>query len=83
MEIVTREQFEIRSDLELVHLPTGLIFSAYPYNRPDDMLRSITVKAASAEKSSEFIDDQTLQKIRRMAEQIFLERARRNHVERS
>jgi hypothetical protein len=47
------------------------------------MLRSITVKAASAEKRSEFIDDQTLQNIRRMAEQIFLQRARRNHVERS
>jgi hypothetical protein len=38
------------------------------------MLQSITVKAASAEKRSEFIDDQTLQNIRRMAKQILLEK---------
>jgi hypothetical protein len=83
MEIVTREQFKILSDLELMHLPTGLVFSAYPYNNPDDMLRSITVQRASAEKRSEFIDDQTLQNIRRMVEQILLEQVRRNNVKRS
>ena len=37
---VTREQFEIRSEVEVVHIPTGADFRAYPYRDPDDMLES-------------------------------------------
>ena len=43
MALVTREQFKIRSELEVVHIPTGAVFSAYPYSNPDDMLESIRV----------------------------------------
>ena len=43
MASVTREQFRIRSELEVVHIPTGAIFSAYPYSNPDDMLESVKV----------------------------------------
>ena len=36
MASVTREEFKIRSELEVVHIPTGAVFSAYPYSNPDD-----------------------------------------------
>ena len=37
MASVTREQFKIRSELEVVHIATGAVFTAYPYSNPDDM----------------------------------------------
>ena len=40
---VTREQFEIRSEVEVVHIPTGADFRAYPYSNVDDMLQSVKV----------------------------------------
>ena len=40
---VTREQFEIRSEVEVVHIPTGADFRAYPYSDVDDMLQSVKV----------------------------------------
>ena len=33
---VTREQFEIRSELEVVHIPTGTVFRVQPYIDPRD-----------------------------------------------
>jgi hypothetical protein len=44
MASVSRDQFEIRSELEVVHLPTGAVFRAYPYVDADDMLRSVQVQ---------------------------------------
>ena len=38
---VTREQFEIRSELEVVHFPTGTVFRAQPYIDPCDRVQSI------------------------------------------
>jgi hypothetical protein len=75
---VTRGQFKIRSDLEVVHEPTGVTFPAYPYSNPDDMLRSITVNWGGAEDRSGLIEHNARQNIRHVAEQIFLEQARRN-----
>ena len=43
---VTREQFKIRSEVEIVHIPTGSDFRAYPYSNPDDMLQSVKVSWA-------------------------------------
>ena len=40
MASVSREQFKIRSELEVVHIPTGAVFSAYPYSNPDDMWKA-------------------------------------------
>jgi hypothetical protein len=40
---VTREEFKIRSELEIVHIPTGAVFQAYPYSNPDDMLQRVKV----------------------------------------
>ena len=40
---VTREQSEIRSEVEVIHIPTGADFRAYPYSNPDDMLESVKV----------------------------------------
>ena len=38
---VTREQFEVRSELEVVHIPTGIVFRVHPYTDPHDRLQSI------------------------------------------
>ena len=43
LAFVTREQFKIRSEVEVVHIPTGAHFRAYPYSNPDDMLQSVKV----------------------------------------
>jgi len=40
---VTREQFEIRSEVEVVHIPTGAVFWAYPYSNPKDLLQNVKV----------------------------------------
>jgi hypothetical protein len=68
---VTREQFQIRSDVDVVHIPTGAVFQAYPYSDPADMLQSVKVnwgrEGAPAINYAE--------QIRRMASQLLLERA--------
>ena len=70
---VTREQFEIRSEVEVVHIPTGADFRAYPYRDPDDMLESVKVSwgraGAPAESTGDYADEQ----VRRMASQLLLE----------
>ena len=43
MASVTRDEFEIRSELEAVHIPTGAVCCAYPYSNPDDMLQSVKI----------------------------------------
>jgi hypothetical protein len=72
MVSVTREQFEVRSELEVFHNPTGAVFSAYPYSDPDDMLQSITVNwgPAGAPTAPDYAEQ-----IRRVASQLLLERA--------
>ncbi len=78
MPSVTRDEFEVRSELEAVHLPTGAVFLAYPYSDPDDMLHSITVHwgRASVGSSGDYAEQ-----VRRVASQLLLERANRatNH----
>ena len=69
---VTREQFEIRSELEVVHLPTGAVFSAYPYSDPEDMLHSIKVQWGRASPAS---TGDYAEEVRRVASQLLLERA--------
>ena len=80
MVSVTREQFEVRSGLEAVHLPTGAVFRAYPYSNPEDMLRSIQVewgRAGSPPLSGDYVEI-----IRRVASQLLLERALRDMEDR-
>ena len=76
MASVSREQFRIRSELEVVHIPTGAIFSAYPYSNPDDMLESVRVNwgraSATAESSGDYVEQ-----VRRMASRLLLEQALR------
>ena len=73
---VTREEFEIRSELEAVHIPTGTVFSAYPYSNPDDMLQSVKANWGRSGASAESIGDYAEQ-VRRVASQLLLERAHR------
>jgi hypothetical protein len=68
---VTRDQFKIRSELEVVHIP---LFRAYPYSNPDDMLQSVKVNWGRAGAPA---DSGYAEQIRRMALQLLLERARR------
>ena len=60
MASVTREHFKVRSELEVVHIPTGAVFSAYPYSNPDDMLDSVKVNwgraGATAESSGDYAE---------------------------
>ena len=76
MASVTREEFKIRSELEVVHIPTGAVFSAYPYSSPDDMLESVRVNwgraSATAESSGEYAEQ-----VRRMGSRLLLEQALR------
>ena len=75
MASVTREQFTIRSELEVVHTPTGAVFWAYPYSKPENVLESVRVnwgRAASAENAGNYADQ-----VRGMASQLLLEQALR------
>ena len=72
MASVTREEFKIRSELEVVHIPTGAIFSAYPYSNPDDMLESVRVNWSRTGVPS---TGDYAEQVRRMASQLLLEQA--------
>ena len=63
---VRREEFKIRSDLEVLHIPTRAVFRAYPYGNPDDMLQSVKVTWGRAGAPGESTGDYAEQ-IRRMA----------------
>ena len=71
---VTREQFEVRSELEVVHIPTGAVFRAHPYSNPGDMLQSMRVNwnetGTPPEGPGDFADE-----VQRVAAQLLLERA--------
>lgn len=72
--MVTREQFQIKSELEIVHLPTGAVFNAYPYSDPNDLLQSIKVNWG---RHGAPTDIEFSEQIRRTAAQLMLERTRR------
>ena len=74
MKTVTREQFTIESELEVVHVPTGIMFSTYPYNDPGDRVRSMTTSRRPTDES-EIIEGYAYQDISRMAAEILLEQA--------
>ena len=73
MASVTRDEFKIRSELEAVHIPTGAVFSAYPYSDPDDMLQSIKVQWRTGSPAS---TGDYAEQVRRFASQLLLEQAR-------
>jgi hypothetical protein len=67
---VTREQFEIISEVEVVHIPTGAYFRAYPYSDPDDMLQSVEANWGRAGPLASDYAEQ----VRCVALQLLLER---------
>lgn len=77
MTAVTREQFRVRSEIELVHLPTGATFWTYPYSDPADMLRSMTANWGGADERIGRTQDYDRQEIGRVAAELLLEQARR------
>jgi len=36
LAFATREQFKIKSEVEVVHIPTGAVFQAYAYSKPEE-----------------------------------------------
>ena len=76
---VTREQFKIKSEVEVVHIPTGAVFHAYPYSNPGDLLQSMKVNWG---RHGTPTDIEFSEQIRRTAAQLLLERARRLVTER-
>jgi len=76
MVSVTREEFEVRSEVEVVHIPTGADFRAYPYNDLDDMLQSVKVAWGRDGGPAESTGDYAEQ-VRCVASQLLLERAQR------
>jgi hypothetical protein len=71
MASVTREQFVIRSQFEVVHIPTGAVFQADPYNDPADRLQSLKVHWGQAGTPAGDYAEQ----VRRLASQLMLVRA--------
>lgn len=71
---VTRDQFKIKSEVEVVHLPTGAVFQAYPYSKPDDIQQSVRVtwRRAGVPGTGGYAEQ-----VRRMASQLLVERTRR------
>ena len=67
---VTREQFEVRSELEVVHIPTGIVFRVHPYTDPRDRLQSIKVSGRVGVPTGEYFEQ-----LQRVASQLLLERA--------
>lgn len=77
MAAVTHDQFMIRSELEIVHIPTGAVFRAYPYASPQDMLQSIKVNWG---RTGTPTDSDYAEQIRRLASQLLLERAKKHRL---
>lgn len=77
--VVAPEQFQVRSELEVVHLPTGAVFRAYPYNDSRDLLQSVRVNWGLTRAP---LDSDFSEQIRRTASQLLLERARRASTDR-
>ena len=71
---VTREQFNIKSEVEVVHIPTGAVFQAYPYSKPEDILQSVRVAwgRTGVPDTGDYAEQ-----VRRMASQLLVERTRR------
>ena len=69
MMCVTRKEFSIRSEMEVVHNPTGAVFRAHPYCNPDDVLKSVKEYWGLAGAPIEEYAD----KIRDVASQLLLE----------
>ena len=67
---VTREQFEIRSELEIVHVPTGTVFRAQPYIDPCDRVQSIRGWGRAGVPTGDYF-----KQVQSMAAQLLLERA--------
>ncbi len=73
MTTVTREQFRIRSEVEVVHMPTGATFWTYPYSNPVDILSSVTANWRSADYDPDITKDYDRQEVGRVAAELLLE----------
>lgn len=77
MTTVTREQFRIRSEVEIVHIPTGATFWTYPYDKPEDMISSLKAHWGEPERAANGKKAFDRQEVGRVAAQLILEQAQR------
>jgi hypothetical protein len=77
MTPVTREQFSYKSDLEVVHEPTGANVSTYKYESPADACSTITVNWGRIGDLLEGAQDYDRWEVARVGCELLRERARR------
>ena len=70
MAPVKKEDFQIKSDIEVVHRPTGANISTYRYPNPDDACSTITVSFGPDDSEDHRMD------IVRAAYELLRQRAR-------
>lgn len=76
MTSVTRKDFAIRSELEVVHAPTGAVFRACPNSPPDAIIESVEAHWGPADTPRGTSDDYAY-RIRSMAIQLLVEQVDR------
>jgi len=76
MTAVTREQFEIVSDIEVLHVPTGARISTYRYPDPQNAVSSINANWGRAGDRLENGEDYSQEDVKAMACKLLLEQAK-------
>ncbi len=76
MTETTREQFEVLSDLKVMHRPTGATFSTYRYEDPEDACSQMIENLRSAGDRQPNGDDYEVGEIRALAIRLLREQAR-------
>jgi hypothetical protein len=77
MTPVKRDQFEIVSNVEVVHKPTGARFSTYEYPDPNDACSTLNVNWACAGDRLESGEDYRRDDVGQVASDILRELARK------
>ena len=73
MNKVTREQFELMSDTEVRHKPTGATFSTYRYINPEDTANTVIEQLGRAGERLPNGEEYSAAEIRSMAIKLLLD----------
>lgn len=77
MTQVKSEQFDIKSDIEVVHKPTGATFSTYRYENPEDAVSAVTINWGRAGDVLSNGDDYAREDVKSIACELLLGQARK------
>jgi hypothetical protein len=81
MTPVTRDQFEMKSDIEVVHTPTGARFSTYRYDDPKNATSNLTINWGKAGDRLDSGEDYDRGEVRDMAARLLWEQANKTKRE--